>query len=355
LIEREGTGAGAFLKTHRALQRSILHHLDRNITEREKIFKEALSMVRKAFPRENLARRGSPDDWPKQQKYLSHVVSVNAAVEQSDPPIANNLELAALLHDAAVFLYNWQGNHEARSLLRTAEKMCEELYLEMPDETRTLYAFCLAALGIHDQWGGIETRERSISRTKKALELQKTHVARFAPEDVSDNDWIALGRFHTDYGCSLLQAERFDEATALYEETFTAYSHAGNEDTLTVRFGLVNCLLGAAAAGQKNQAGEALWNKGLGLILKVLHADSFTSLWFRNLAGVSFFSLDLLDTSQRYHAEVLQTRVRILGVDHHETLSSKYCVAVGHQHSGDLDTAEYASSSLSSHHIIEYC
>jgi len=64
---------------------------------------------------------------------------------------------------------------------------------------------------------------------------------------------------------------------------------------------------------------------------------------------VSFFSLDLLDTSQRYHAEVLQTRVRILGVDHHETLSSKYCVAVGHQHSGDLDTAEQLLREITTH------
>jgi tetratricopeptide (TPR) repeat protein len=326
-----------------------LHQLDRNIDQREKVFQEAVSMVRKAFPRENLVKRGGADDWPMQQKYLPHVVSINAAVVQSDPPIKSDLRFAGLLHDAAVFLYNWQGRDEARALLRTAEKMCEELFGTTPEDTGPLYAFCLAALGIHDQWGGIETRERGISRTKKAMELQKTQVGRFATENVTEKDWIALGRFHTDHGCCLLQAERHSEAAILYEETLKAYRHAGTEETLAVRFGLVYCLQGTAAAGQKNAVAEELWSKGLELILKMLPPHSFTALWFKFLAAVCFFSIGKRDVSMQYHTEVLETRVRILGADHHELLSSKYCVAVGHQHNGDLETAEYILHFVSKH------
>lgn len=58
LVERDVHNDEGRLRIHRAFHRNILHNLNSNIVERQVVFREALKLVRTAFPWQDLAKRG---------------------------------------------------------------------------------------------------------------------------------------------------------------------------------------------------------------------------------------------------------------------------------------------------------
>lgn len=339
LVDRMSSPEGGYLRTHRALQRSILHHLDRNLEQRSAIFEQALLIVRQAFPRQNLMLRADPTNWPINQRYLPHITSLNAAFIQSQPPMPNSMVFAELLRDGSAFLFNWHVREEALLLLKTAEAICHT------DQSSSIalkiLPFIESDLGIYDQYNGVAARESGLEHTKRALTLYQDHNARLEPEKLVQNDLIAIGRFQVDHGCCWLAKDDVSRAGEMYDLAFSSYQVAGTEETLKVRFGTVYTFRGLIQAAHKNFDQSKQWmEKGLGLIQSALGTEAHFALWCQLLVGMGAFARGDIASALEIQKQVLQGRLRLHAKGHHEILSSQYMVAVAQQRSNDLESAE---------------
>lgn len=342
LVDRHQAGTpDVFLTTHRALQRRLLHSLDRDLDERAKVFQQALNIARAAFPRQNIALRGDTSLFPINKKYLPHVASIRAAFLESNPPMANNVLLAELIKDAAAFLFNWQVRGEALELLATAEKMCSEMIDEDPERIGTILATITSDLGIYDQYFGVGTRQRGIDRTRRALKLQKDHIARIPEDEVTTSDRIFLGRFHIDHGCCWMQTNSMSEADALFRDGLIEYGRGGGEEKLAARYGLVYIFQAMIETTRRNvKEADRLSAQGIALMERALDPNAHSTLWCKFLVGMVLFCSGKIELALKCHTEVLESRLKDLGKEHHETLSSQYCLAVVQEQMGDLEAAE---------------
>ena len=331
------------MRTHRALQRKILHQLDDDIIRRQDIFDTALGIVRRALPRQSIAKKGDTSLWAKNRKYLPHVISLNTAYAQSEPSMPDSLVLAELLRDAGWFLLNWEVRPDALPILEIAEKMCSNLLSTQPHKVAPLYADVLCTLASYDQYDGVKGRKRGLGRTSKAWDLREELFKSIPPSDITDADRINLGRTLGDLGCCFAQLDQIEDAGSNWQNMAHYYREAGTEKTLTVRFGYIynNLALIRATQGNKDEARD-LSNRCHELLRSELGPDHHLTVWFEFLRAFMRFGIGDLKEALKIHEEVFESRLDSLGKENHETLASQYNVALLRQRAGDLEKAEYA-------------
>lgn len=329
------------LMTHRVLQMHILHELDRNPLERQSVYESARNVVREAFPRPNIAARGDETAWPAMSKYLTHVMSLHAAVVASDPKIDGDLEFVAILADASRFHFELGVHEEAVPLLRTAESICDDILPEKPMETKALYPTILSLLSIYERFAGVQGRNTSLSYIKRCVGLQAEYMRALPLSSVTEQDHINVGRFFLDQGCGLLQTDDIEDAGLSFVKAYISYSKAGDEKALDVRIGSVYVFQSFIHA-TVSQKGEALKfsDRGYHMVLEMCGDDSHQSTLLNFLRALIVFNTGELEASHSVFQDVLAVRRRRLGESNHETLSSKYCLAVTSQWLGDLGKAE---------------
>jgi hypothetical protein len=300
-----------------------------------------MSMVRKAFPRQNLVLRASPANWPINKKYVAHVISLNTAFAQSKPPMPNYMTFAELLRDGSAFLFNWHVREEALCLLSTAEAICNSEDNKDSVTALKILPFIESDLGMYDQYKGVAARDSGIERTGRALALYQEHNSKLPPEELVQNDIIAVGRFNVDHGCCWLAKDEVTKAGAFYDQALQHYQAAGNEENLQVRFGTVFTFRGLIQASQKNHSLAREWSeKGWNLVVSGLSADHHFALWCQLLVGMCAFTRGDLVSAIRIHKDTLEGRLRLHTKTHHEVLSSRYMLAVAYQRHGELELAE---------------
>lgn len=332
---------GGYLKTHRSLQQYLLHYLDRHSADRDAVFEQAVKVVRQVFPRYNLVLRGDTSNWPTNQRFIPHILSLGLAFDQSDPPMPNSMIFAELLHDGAYFLWSWHIRNEAVQLLDTARTISEEQYKYLPRDAGPLLAFIESQLGIHDQYGGVEVRQRAVDRTGRALVLYQEHTDSLNYKGVSKLDHIAIGRFFADHACCWLMLDDVGQMDSLCVEAINSYKKAGPEDEMKSRYGVVYVFrsLALAIRGEHEDALHECY-RGVGLMTDVLGASSFYTLWVKFLLAMVYWRGNDQKTALNIHREVLEGRQVLHPYDHHDVLSSQYMLAVAYQRTGDLESAE---------------
>ena len=142
-------------------------------------------------------------------------------------------------------------------------------------------------------------------------------------------------------GCDLLQTEDITGAADSFTEACCSYAKAGDEKTLGVRFGsayVFQSFICAVNSRKKNAAW--LSDRGYRMVREILGEDSHQSTLLNFLRALILFNTGELEASHSISKDVLAVRRRRLGETNHETLSSKYCVAVTSQSLGCLETAE---------------
>lgn len=346
LVDRLRMNDGsAAMKIHRALQRSILHRLDKDTIERQRVFDTAVAVVRKAFPLQNLAKKGDTSQWYPNKKYLPHVNSLNTCVTQAAPPIDNNLTLAELERDAGWFLLNWEILPTAIPLLEGAEKISREITSTGNPTAAGIYADVLCTLSSYDQYDGIEGRERGLQRTGTAWQIREKEFLQIPAEDLQPSDYINLGRTLGDYGCCFAQLNRINEASECWEKMLDFYKKAGTEDTLTARFAQVYGNLAMARSVQgRNDEAKIYAEDSLRLLEQALNSGNIFRTRTTFLLAFSTFAYGDVERSLRLHRDVLKQHLENLSPAHHLTLASRYNVAVCLQSVGDLEAAECVSS-----------
>ena len=177
LIQVGRVEEGRCLIVHRALQMRILHGLDKNLLQRQSVYESARDVVREAFPRPNIAARNDEGTWPAMSKYLSHIMSLHAAVIASDPKMNGDLEFVGILADASRFHYESVVHKEAVPLLHTAKSICDDILPVKPMDTKALYPTILSLLSLYERFAGIKGRTRLCHIAKKVLNCKPSICA----------------------------------------------------------------------------------------------------------------------------------------------------------------------------------
>lgn len=143
LVERYNLPSKDYLRTHRALQRTILQRLDADLARRQSVFDEVIMITRKAFPRADIITRGATINYAQSAKYMPQVISVHTNFIQSDPVMKKRIEFADLLGDVGYSGVSNACQGEALQLLQTGESICTALLDCRPAEVRPVLGWTL--------------------------------------------------------------------------------------------------------------------------------------------------------------------------------------------------------------------
>ena len=339
LIQVHQVEEGRYLKVPRAVQLHVLHELDKKTFQRQSVYESARDVVREAFPHPNIAARGDEGTWPAMSKYLPHVMSLHAAVVASYPKINGDLKFVGILADASRFHYGSGIHEEAIPLLRTAQDICDDILLQgNTKDTLALYPAILSLLSLYERFAGVRARNRALGYIHKGVQLQTEYMRHILPTDL---DHINVGRFFLDQGCALLHTEDVTEADASFAQALKSYAKGGDEKTLGVRLGSTYVFQSfiCTVNSRKTEAVD-LSDRGYQMVREILGDDSNQSTLLNFLRALILFNTGELVASHSIFKDVLAARQRRLGESNHDTLSTKYCLAVTSQWLGDLETAE---------------
>ena len=341
LVSRDITTHGTLLRTHRVLQRSILHGLDNDVSLRQKVFDEVVQIVRKAFPTQSVKNRGDPKNWPASRIYITHVIHLNTAFCQSDTSIRGGLSFAELLSDAGNYLFNDGVQMNGVPLLETCEAVCSANMEEEPASAIPILTDALGILQIFNQFMSNGGRTRAMNFTTRVLKLRLNELKDVPTERWSEMDVIKVARSYVDCGCTKSQLNLLAEARDDFDQGLHYYSRLWTEETLAARFGhLYSCkLYSSATIGTKEETVD-LAGKAMSLTNSCYGPDHHLAIQTKFRAAIALFAVGEIEQALKLHKEVFEARRRIIGPDHQETLASQYNLAVVLHNTKDLETAE---------------
>lgn len=341
LVERYILPAGDYLRTHRALQRTILQGLDMDLPKRQRVFDEVVAIARKAFPEANIITRGDTSRYEQCARYMTQVISIHETFVQSEPAIEKRLQFAKLLSDVGYYGVNNAIQAEAFGLLETAESICTALLNFQPDEVRPVLGDILGPLQVMIQYFGVKGRHKALEISTRVITIREQQKAGIPRDEWTQLDLVNFGRAHNDMGVGLSQLNRAEEASQWFGSALDFYKSAGNEETLTSRFGHIYCFqLWPLAVAQKVTEARKLADRSLTLIAKAVGADSPLHLQTKFIVGMTLFTTGFVDEALKLHEEVFEKRLTRQGGSHHLTLGSQYNLAVCHHNAGGFEKAE---------------
>ncbi len=341
LVERYLLQAGDYLKTHRALQRTILQGLDTDLAKRQKVFDEVVAIARKAFPEANIITRGDTSRYEQSARYMTQVLSIHKTYIESEPPMDKRLQFAKLLSDVGFYGVNNAIQAQAFSLLETAESICTVLLDSQPDEVLPVLGDVLGPLQVMIQYLGVEGRHKAFEISKRVIEIRQQQKAGIPRDRWTQLDFVNFGRAHNDMAICLSQLNKVEEASPRFDSALDFYKLAGNEETLTSRFGhIYSFQLWPLAVAQKVTEARKLADRSLTLIAKAVGVDTPLHLQTKFIVAMTLFTTGFVDEALQLHKEVLEKRLTRQGGGHHLTLGSQYSLAVCYHDTGDLGQAE---------------
>lgn len=329
------------MRTHRALQRSILQGLDNDLLKRQSVFDEVIAIAQKAFPVANIITRGDTSQYTQSAKYMPQVISIHTNFIQSDPEMEKRLEFAKLLSDVGYYAVNNNIQAEALDLLQTGESICTSLLDSRPEEVRPILGDILGPLQVLILYLGIDGRRRALELNKRAIANREQQMAGTPRNQWTQLDFVNLARAHNDMGISLSQLNRVEEASPWFDSALEFCKSAGNEDTLASRFGHIYCFqLWPLGVKQKQAEARELARRSMTLVAKAVGGDSPLSLQTKFFVAMVFFNIGCVDEALSLHREVFEKHLVRQGKSHHLTLGTQYNLAVCYQNTNDLETAE---------------
>ena len=322
----------------------------------ERVYKTTRTLIRRAFPRPDMLKKGDDRLWPTMKKYFSFVMNLGRSVmfwfQPSDPLINSDMVLAELLADGARFCSEVGYQYEAVPMLVTAEKICKNLLAKRPLEVKALYPSVLSLLALYQCFGGIKGKTKATAYISRAISLQEEYMASLPANSVTPVDFLNLGIFYSDQACCYLECEKLSLAEPLLAKVLENYNHVGAQGSQPVRCGIAYSWqsLILAAKGSIKDADD-FSKRGCELVRHTLGDSSRETLRITfQRALLMFYNGDRWD-SINLHLKVLEEREQRLGLIDHETLSSKYCVAVSQHSLNKHEGAEYVQTLLRTREI----
>ena len=341
LVGIEVHNKSRILSLHRALQRHLLHRLNTNLEERQSVFDEALRMVRRAFPVQNVVKRGDTSQWPMSEKYISQVTSLSAAYSQIEPRLKTDICLATLLADAGFFQLNYSLAPDGVSILQQGEIACDELIRSGHPDVQVILTDILNPLQLFFQFMGVEGRKTALQKSIRELSVREELVINIPEEQLSQLDRIGLARATVDLAMSNIQLNHIDEAARLFQQGVSIYQSIGDDSVVAARLSVLRgTLVWCFAIKQKKQETYALIQLACSLIEEQLGPDHHLTLQTKFCSAMALFTIEDFPECFRLHQEVLKKRIELRGHDNHESLASRYQCAAAQHAMGNLENAE---------------
>ncbi|KAJ8116525.1 hypothetical protein ONZ43_g4421 [Nemania bipapillata] len=298
LIERHLYNNDDSLRTHRALQRSILNNFDQDPARRDRRFENVVSILRRALPTANIIARSDATQFSTFARYLPQVFSVHAVLVDSQPPIKCSLEFVEVAADMGFYCRS-QGETVALPFLYTAERICNDAEASKvgEDETRNLLKLKADILSL-----------------------------------------IAIIVKPRDKALTLCYADQLDEAVPMYEEGIEYYKSVGNE----LRLNHLRVLrLWILSSRQKKEETRKEAAESLNFMIRTLGEDNPLTQQSRSRVAGALFTIGDVGEALKMHEQVFEWRLGKYGHRFDETFGSQYCLAVCYQHVGELAKAEH--------------
>jgi tetratricopeptide (TPR) repeat protein len=326
------------ISIHRSLQAKILQDLEKDPQKRDKVFDQAYLLVRKRFPLPSPIQVPEPEKWPACIKYLRHVLSLQKVYAGQLITIAPSVELARLLSDGGIGLWERGMTSEGLQLMRSAEAVLHKLNCK--EDMLKANIHVIIALLIQDY--GIAHLAESKDRIWQALQIRKDFQSQTPPKKYKKTDDILLHNAWSDYGCVLLQYNKYTEAEPIFAHCLTKYREWGPDESIPYEHAKYNHHMAFCQMYHKNFA-EAIELAERGVHFVILatgkHSAS-TNKWKFDLACIVLQSGDV-ERALRLHEEVLEARVQQHGKSSFLTLQSYYAVGALNAYLGQLVPAEY--------------
>lgn len=324
LVERYTQESFDSLRTHRALQRSILQGLDKNVEHRDEMFSEVVSIVRKAMPVFNYVKRSDGNQFPIFARCIPYMIILHRNYNESTPPIKADIDFVDVLRDAGTYGAVESNSTLSVPMLRTGKDILGVL----PHSLSTNQQLCtiMAALQHLLQGRGTAGRTEALELNQRIRELREEELSAKPRNQWTESDVVNFGRGTVDLGCALMQLNQVEEARARFEEGIELYA---NNDSLKIRYYHANSLhvRTLAILQQKDQTRQQA-ESTIDFIEGEFGPCNHLTLQTKSYVGHAFFTIGDFDRASELHQAVFRQQLRIDGNNHHLTLGNQYSLAV---------------------------
>lgn len=340
LVDRYLSPSGDCLKTHQAIQRSILQNLDKDPVKRDQTFGQVVSILRKALPTVNIIGRSDESQSPVFAKYLPQVLFLHTNFKQSHQ-IKANLKFVELIADVG-FYCRTQDETTALPALYTAEGICGEVDDSKLDETESRYllklkADILSLIAIIVKPRGKEGQAKALEYIDRIIQLREEELKDVPQEQWTELQGTNMHRAVVDKALTLCYADRVEEAAPLFERAEEYYKSVGNE----VRLYHVRVMyLWVLATRQNRTETRKAAHAALSFMVEKLGDDNPLTQQSRARIGGVFFTIGDVEQAAENLETVFKWRLVKYGHLHDESLGAQYTLAVCRQHLGDFKKAE---------------
>lgn len=319
---------------HRSLQRGIREGISASPATQQKIFDQAIALIREVFPRSNPLQQPTPNQWLECQRLLPHLHALRDVYYRSFPDISGPIDFAQLLTDAGMDQFERGITKEGLLLLKTAEDV---LQAGSPEDHQIMLADIHAMIAILYDNTGITQRQEAFDRRKTALAIRKKVFEQATTPQRKDE--ILLYNSEMEYAMALLHYHRFQEAEPIIVRCLEKFREWGSEADIPFEYAKYynKMALVRMYQGRFEEAIE-LAARGMELMEKTGYM-LFASRFKFDLACIILQSGDI-DRALQVHKEILAQRIEDLGQANELTLHSIYAIGAIHELNGNLDDAE---------------
>lgn len=347
LIARShGGDSVSTLAIHRQLQRSLILRLTQNPARSRQIFGNALKLLRRVFPRQNLVIEHMTEDWPTCARYVDQVLSfyhVYSALTNAPDALGSNLEFARILCDCGQYLWEQSLNKSAEQVLQLAEELWDgDKGPSKPLTLRASILFRQCSVDIDAGYSGIL---KAIPKFKVATDLQRDVLQQMNMEgvEIGAEYEIPLANGLNNLGCCYLHLSRYGEAEPLFEQSLSIKQKEAwlHNDSMYYEFAESYKNMAIVRAAQ-NKIVEALEmsRESVNLITQYTGPKSNRTYFFRFMYACILFDSGDIDSALALHLEILDARKEILGEAHNYTASSYYMTGFIYYHLQRFSEAE---------------
>ena len=334
LIQAKQIDGEACLSLHRSLQRSIRETAAKDAVTTQKVFDQALILVRKVFPVSSPTQVPEPSSWREHQRLLPHVMSLQSAFVEAKSAIRGSKKFAGLLSDAGINQWARGFTRDGLLLLTTAERVLDAVHNDVSSIMRAEINTMIALM--HDNTG-ISTRAEGYRRRKVALDIRKESVENLSQvaqveEQLLYNAWL-------DYAISLLQYNKYQEAEPILSKCLEIYRQWGSSDEIPFEYAKYYHKMAFVRMYQERyEEALALGERGVQHMQKTGN-DALMLRFKFDLACIHLQKGDV-ERSLALHKEVLSKRIPVCGKINENTLQSYYAIGVIEEMRGNFEEAE---------------
>jgi tetratricopeptide (TPR) repeat protein len=330
--------ADACFSMHRSLQRGIREKLSRDKGKQQRVFDQAVALVRENFPQSNPLQQPTPEKWSEYQKLLPHLHALRDVFHASKGQIKGSIDFAQLLSDAGMDQFERGITREGLLLLNTAERVLDdssdpnhEAHQVMKADINAMIAIMYDDFGIEKRREAFVRRELALKIREKIFEEAKTQKRQY--EILLYNSWM-------EYAISLLHYHDIKKAEPIIEKCLTKFREWGTEDEIPFEYAKYYNKIALVRMYQgKFEKAISLATRGVQLMEKTGY-NMFTGRFKFDLACIILQSGDV-DGALRTHRQTYNQRIEMVGPTNQLSLHSIYAIGAIHELKGELSEAEY--------------